>query len=135
MASTNLDLVRSIYAGWERGDFSSTDWAHPEIEHVLVDGVEPGSSTGLARMAEISRTIFSAFDDYRVEAEEYRELDAERVLVLTAGHGRGKRSGVPFAQKTVEVFEIHNGIVTRIVVYNDRDRAFADLGLTPDTSP
>ena len=45
--SQNVELVRSIYAPEERGDFSSSaDWAHPDIEHVTVEGVDAGSVTG-----------------------------------------------------------------------------------------
>ena len=127
--SANLDLVRSIYAGLERGDFSSAEWAHPEIEYVVIEGPSPTTFRGLAELAAGMRDLFREVEDLRTEAEDYRELDACHVLVLTRNFGRGKLSGVPVSAKHAEVFEVHGGRVTRIVVYYERDRALADLGL------
>jgi hypothetical protein len=74
--SENLDLVRSIYTGWERGDFSSTEWAHPEIESVIADGPAPGSWAKLSGMAEGWRNRLDSWDHFRTVADEYHELEA-----------------------------------------------------------
>ena len=131
--SENLDLVRSIYAAWERGDYSSAEWADPEIEYVFVDGPSPSSWTGLAEMANALRDILSAWEGLRLEAEEYRDLDGERVLVLYHFSGRGKASGLEVGQMHSQgayLFYLRDGTVTKLVGYWDRDRALADLGLT-----
>ena len=86
--SSNLDLVRSIFADWERGDFfSSGEWADPEIELVQADGPEPSRATGLAAIAAAWRKRLNDFADIRVEAEEYRELDDTHVLVVVRNSG------------------------------------------------
>jgi ketosteroid isomerase-like protein len=130
--SANLDLVRSIYAAWERGDFSSAEWADPEIEYVIADGPSPGRWTGLTGMSEGQRDFLGAWEDLRVEAEEYRELDGERVLVLAHNTGRGKASGLELGQMQTRgavLFHLRSGTVIRVAAYFDRERALADLGL------
>src|SRR2546421_788943 len=124
--SENLDLVRSIFADWERGDFSSVDWADPEIEYVIVDGPTPGRWSGLTGMMEGSRTFLSAWEDWRAKPEEYHELDGERVLVLFHPSGRGRQSGVELhaAQaRGASLLRIRGGKVRALTWYFDRDRA------------
>ena len=135
MAPANLDLVRSLYPAWERGDFSSADWAHPEIEFVIADGPSPGRWTGLAGMAEGMREFLIGWEDFRGRADEYRELDDERVFVLTHFSARGKRSGLGVGQiwtAGAHLFHIRGGRVTRLIAWWDRERALADLGLGPE---
>jgi hypothetical protein len=131
--SENLDLVRSIHLDhFERGDFSQTEWAHPEIECVMVDGPQPDSGRGLAGMGRVWRDFIAAYDDLSVTVEEYREIDARRVLVLLQLSGRGKASGVEIGGVTARnasLFDIEGGLVRRLALYWDRDRALADLGL------
>ena len=41
MSEENVEIVRSIYAAWERGDFTSAEWAHPEHLEPVSAGVSP----------------------------------------------------------------------------------------------
>src|SRR2546421_4412140 len=135
MASANLDLVRSICAAWERGDYSSAEWADPDIEYVKADDFEPGRWRGRAAMNEAWRGFASAWEDLRAEVHEYRELDDERILVLLGFRGRGKASGIDAAQlhiKVAHVMYVRDGKVVKLVLYSDRERAFAELGLAPE---
>ena len=129
--SENLDLVRSIFADWERGDFSSAAWADPEIEFESF-GFDAMKTTGVAGMAERWRDWMRTWDDYRTEADEYRELDGRHVLVLMHHGGRGKASGLGIESMKMpgaNVFEIRDGNVTALALYWNREDALTDLGL------
>ena len=132
--SENLDLVRSIVAYWERGDFSRADWADPEIDYVFPDGLLPGSWTGLEELKSGFRDWLAVWEGARYEATAFRELDPDSVLVLARYRGRGKTSGLEMEQlgQLASVFHLHGGKVTRLIVYLKAENALADLGLTPE---
>jgi ketosteroid isomerase-like protein len=132
MSAENLELVRSIYAAWERNDYRSVEWAHPEIEYINVDGPARGTRVGLTEMAEGWRRLLRVWAEFHTEAEEYIGLDDGRVLVLAAFGGTPRFIGLDIRDgrsKGANVFEIQDGKVRRLTLYWNRDRAFADLGL------
>src|SRR5947208_13450051 len=87
-------------------------------------------------MWEAWRDFLSVWAEWRVDADEYRELDCERVVVLENRCARAKGSGLRIGQmpretpsKGASLFHIRDRKVTRFVTYFDRARALADLGL------
>jgi ketosteroid isomerase-like protein len=135
VASANVELVRSIIGAWEGGDFSAATWADPDIEMVRPDGPAPGSWKGLAGLADGTREWIGAWKEIRIEADEYRELDDECVLVLVRFRGTGRRSGLELTDmdsKGAHLFRVRDGKVKQMLHYFDRERALADLGLAPE---
>jgi hypothetical protein len=133
--SENLELVRSIYADWERGDFSRTDWADPQIEFVIADGPDRQGFRGTGAMSSAWGRFLAAWTEYAVLADEFRDLDDERVLVLLRARGRGRASGVEIAsnptatERGANLFHLEHGLVRGLDVYFDHTNALADLGL------
>jgi ketosteroid isomerase-like protein len=108
--------------------------AHVDIAKRIVEafnrrGPSPGSWSRLAGMAEGWRDFLGAWEDWRAEATEYRELDDERVLALVQMNGRVKTSGLQTRTNGANLFHVRDGKVTKFALYLDRERAFADLGL------
>ena len=52
MSQENVELVRTVNESWERDDYSSVEWADPEIVFALADGPDAASWTGVDGMAE-----------------------------------------------------------------------------------
>jgi ketosteroid isomerase-like protein len=126
-ASVNLNLVKSISAGWERGDYGMVDWADEHIEFVIADGPEPTRMRGRDGLAASLVEFQDAWSEYHACVQELRELDEERVLVLTHVTARGRASGLQTCQDRANLFHLHAGKVVRVVAYWDRARALAEV--------
>jgi ketosteroid isomerase-like protein len=133
MSQENVEVVRAVCTPWERGDFSSVEWAHPEIEFAFADGPTPGTWTGVAAMNDAWRETLTAFESLDIKVEDYVPLDGDRVLVLMHDSGRGKGSGFDLGQldnRGANLFHIRKGQVTKLVLYFDRERALEAVGLS-----
>jgi ketosteroid isomerase-like protein len=133
-SASNLDLVRSIYADWERGKFGNLDWADAQIEFVFADGPEAGTWKGSDGLAHATRQFLGAWDEVRIAAESYHVLADGSVLVIEQRSGRGKTSGIEFgqAQGGAHLFEIAEGKVTKLITYWTRSALPAELDLDKD---
>ncbi len=132
--SENVDVVRSIYAARGRGDFrGEVEWLHPDIEVLVIGGPDPGGLSGVTALASAWRDFLDSWEDFRIDLQEIRVLDEERVLALIRRTGRGRVSGMEIedlaGSEGADVLLIRDGKVVRLVIYWERDRALADLGL------
>ena len=129
MSRENLELVRTVYEGWARGDFrAGADLFAPDFEwKQRPDAVEPGSHRGPA-IGTALRRILEVWEDYRLEAEEY--IDAtDAVVVVSRARGTARGSGIPLDQRMVVVWRARDGKLVGIEAFGTREEALEAVGL------
>jgi len=129
MSQENVELVRRIYDGWSRGDFSvGADLMGPEFEwHQYADAVEPGSHRGAAIGGAISK-IFEIYENFRVKPDQY--LDAgDKVVVTARVQGTGRGSGVELNEPFAFVWTVQGGKLAELTLFRDRRKALQAAGL------
>jgi ketosteroid isomerase-like protein len=122
VSSENVEIVRRIYEGWSRGDYSNAEFFDEDIEFDMVDWPHPAKSRGVAAMAETWRTTLGAWVGFRSIPTEFVEY-GRNVLVLNRIEGRGRESGAEVSADTASVFTFENGKVVRLALQWDVDAA------------
>ena len=122
MSQENVEIVRRVYEGWSRGDFSQTELFDPEIEFELIDWPHPVRSRGIEAMAETWRATLAAWEDFRAKPDEVID-HGDNVLVLNSISGRGRGSGADVSALTATVWTVVGGRVVRLALYWDTARA------------
>ena len=136
MSNENVELIRRIYARWERGDFATAEFFDPRIEYFRVGAEGVGGSGEWQGVGEMWRALlewFQAFEDIKIESERLVDVGA-RVLVISRVTGRGRRSGLDLEYEVGHVFTIGNGRILRWEDYRDPAEALKAAGVSADRS-
>jgi ketosteroid isomerase-like protein len=128
MSGENVEIVRSILSNWKRGDYSSVDWADPDIEFIAPPDIE---TRGLHEMARRWREFLEAWDHFATMPERFIDAGDDRVLALVRFEGRGRASGTPTTNFSGgQLFTMRGGKVMRLVLYSTRADALEAAGMS-----
>jgi ketosteroid isomerase-like protein len=123
-------MIRSLYAAWQRSDFSSAKgFFDPEVEfRPPPDFPEFEVCHGLDEMNRSFRMWMGAFESYRFDAPEC--IDAgEQVLAVHHQWGKGMDTGIEVQNEVFNVFTLRDGKVVRYEMFFERGAALKAVGL------
>jgi len=129
MSTDHAETVRRIYERWSRGDFSTVEAYHPEIEFEMPDWPEGSSARGVEGMNRAWRAALGAWDDFRAEADELIEADQNVIVTVNRLRASGKGSGAPVEARTACVWTFAAGKVVRLALYWNVARALEVAGV------
>ena len=133
MSEENVEIVRRLYASWERGDLRTADFFDAEVQHSRIGSELPGLDgdwQGFERFSVAMADYIDALADLHIEAERVIDLGGDRVLVLARQTACGKTSGLPFDHELGDLFTLRDGKILRFVSYWDRAEALEAAGLS-----
>jgi len=131
MSQENVDTLRRVYEGWERGDFGTSN---PFMDPNVVLVVTPNFPThgvwmGLDGLREHMALVLDAWESLTMTAESYREV-GDTVLVSVHQSGIGVGSGVPAEMDYFQLWSFRAGKVIRLEVIGDEAEALEAAGLS-----
>ena len=130
MSEQNVELVRRGYELYARGELDAVaELISPDADlagegGLGIAGTAAGTRFGPEGFVGSAREATEAFDDYRVEPEEF--VDAgDSVVVVVSISGRGRESGLELEMRVAHLWTVRNGKVDHGDVYRTKEEALA----------
>jgi len=133
MSRENVEIVKAMNAALNAGDLDGAFRSFaPDAEvRDLANGPDqPTVIRGIDQMKHVWALWLEAFNELRADLEEV--LDAGNAVVCKAHWiGRGTTSGMSIDVRQFDVFELHQGTITRAVLGNkSKAEALESVGLS-----
>jgi uncharacterized protein len=133
MSQENVEAVRRGYELYAAGDVEGVaglfadDAELADAGGLGVAGTAAGVRYGPEGFLRATEEALEAFEDYRVEAEEYIDAD-DAVVVPVRISGRGRASGAMLETRLAHVWVFRSGKVIRGDVYWTTEEALDAVG-------
>ena len=135
MSQENVEIVRRGYELYAKGDLEGvtdliSDAAElPDAGGLGIADTAAGTRRGPDGFLQGSQEAVEAFEDYRVEPQEF--IDAgDAVVVPVRISGRGRASGAMTEVRLVHVWVLRNGRAIRNEIYRTTAEALEAVGLS-----
>ena len=133
MSEENVEVVgRAVDLFNELGfdGFGISDLVTDDIAfHEPPEQPAPRVAQGRDDVRKLAGEFDSAWEEHRSEPQEMRALDADRVLLVTVEHFRG-RDGIEVEAPFASIFTLRDGKIARWQAFWDKQKALGVVGLS-----
>ncbi|HSJ17905.1 MAG TPA: nuclear transport factor 2 family protein, partial [Solirubrobacterales bacterium] len=121
--------IQRMYEAFHRGDADGAlAYFDPEVEVDASVRVDEGIGHGRDAVATMVARWVGAWDDWREEIEEMRDLGCH-VVVVSTQRGRAKGSGIEVEARYAVFYEIQGDRITRMVLQSGPAEALEAAGV------
>jgi ketosteroid isomerase-like protein len=130
MSQENVELVKRMLELFHAGDAAGALACFSE-DVVTETPNRPDVTGGRGREAlgELIGGWVTAWEDWSEEIHEVRDL-GNHVMVISTQRGRGKSTGIEISVQYASVYEIENGEISRMGLYDGPEEALEATGLS-----
>jgi ketosteroid isomerase-like protein len=135
MSQENVEACRRGLEAWQRGDFKSwLSTTDPTVEwHTVLERLVEGTDSfyrGHEGLRELWHFYRTELENFQIEAQELRDLDDDRVLLLGHLRWRGVASGIEVESPLAMVLTYRGGKLIQSMDYLSHQEALEAVGLS-----